>query len=37
MRMVGSDTKSPGGQTVFCNDNAKNGWVPACRYAFDVK
>jgi hypothetical protein len=37
LSMVGQNGDSPGGHTVFCNDNAKNGWVPACTYAFDVK
>jgi hypothetical protein len=37
LSMVGMDGDSPGGHTVFCNDNAKNGWVPACTYAFNVQ
>lgn len=37
LSMVGMDGNSPGGHTVFCNDNTKNGWVPACSYAFDVQ
>jgi len=37
LSMVGMNGDSPGGHTVFCNDNPKNGWVPACTYAFDVK
>ncbi|HSZ81117.1 MAG TPA: hypothetical protein VLA14_02490 [Polyangia bacterium] len=26
---------TPGGHTVFCNDNPANGWIPLCKYAFD--
>jgi len=26
--MIGSNGTSPGGHTVFCNDNAMNGWLP---------
>ena len=33
--MVGSNGTSPGGHTVFCNDNPMNGWIPLCKYAFD--
>jgi hypothetical protein len=25
---------TPGGHTVFCNDNPVNGWIPLCKYAF---
>ncbi len=25
---------TPGGHTVFCNDNPVNGWVPLCKYVF---
>ncbi len=35
--MVGSDNNSPGGHTVFCNNNPMNGWLPACVYLFGVK
>ncbi len=37
LSMVGMDNNSPGGHTVFCNDNSKSGWLAACTYAFDVK
>ncbi len=30
--MVGSNNVSPGGHTVFCNDNQMNGWIPLCKY-----
>jgi hypothetical protein len=30
-------TDSPGGHTVFCTNNPKNGWLPVCRYVFGVK
>jgi hypothetical protein len=26
---------TPGGHSVFCNDNPANGWIPLCKYAFD--
>jgi hypothetical protein len=35
--MVGSDPNSPGGHTVFCTNNPKNGWIPLCQYVFGVK
>jgi hypothetical protein len=25
---------TPGGHTVFCNDNPANGWIPLCKYVF---
>ena len=25
---------TPGGHTVFCNDNPANGWTPLCKYVF---
>jgi len=25
---------TPGGHTVFCNDNPMNGWIPLCKYVF---
>jgi hypothetical protein len=34
--MIGGDGgTTPGGHTVFCNDNPSNGWIPLCKYAFD--
>jgi hypothetical protein len=27
---------SPGGHTVFCNNNPMNGWLPLCRYVMSV-
>jgi hypothetical protein len=27
---------TPGGHTVFCNDNPANGWVPLCKYVLGV-
>jgi hypothetical protein len=35
--MVGSDPNSPGGHTVFCTNNPKNGWIPVCQYVFGVQ
>jgi hypothetical protein len=33
--MVGGDGgTTPGGHTVFCNDNPVNGWIPVCAYVF---
>jgi hypothetical protein len=33
--MIGGDGgTTPGGHTVFCNDNPVNGWVPLCKYVF---
>jgi hypothetical protein len=37
LSMVGSDANSPGGHTVFCNNNPMNGWSAACAYLFGVK
>jgi hypothetical protein len=25
---------TPGGHTVFCNDNPANGWIPVCKHVF---
>jgi hypothetical protein len=35
--MVGSNGTSPGGHTVFCNDNPQNGWLPVCKHVLGVK
>jgi hypothetical protein len=35
--MVGNNGDSPGGHTVFCNDDAKNGWLPLCKYVLNVQ
>jgi hypothetical protein len=35
--MIGSNGASPGGHTVFCNDNPMNGWIPLCKYVFSVQ
>jgi hypothetical protein len=35
--MVGSNMHSPGGHTVFCTNDAMNGWIPICKYLFDVQ
>jgi hypothetical protein len=35
--MIGSGPNSPGGHTVFCNDNASNGWIPVCKHVMGVK
>jgi hypothetical protein len=32
--MVGSNMHSPGGHTVFCTNDAMNGWIPICKYLF---
>jgi hypothetical protein len=34
--MIGSNGASPGGHTVFCNDNMMNGWIPVCKYVLNV-
>ncbi len=34
--MIGSNGDSPGGHTVFCNDNAKNGWLPVCKHVMNL-
>jgi pimeloyl-ACP methyl ester carboxylesterase len=35
--MLGSNGSSPGGHTVFCNDNPQNGWIPVCEHVMGVK
>ncbi len=36
--MVGGDGgTTPGGHTVFCNDNPKNGWLPVCKHVVGVQ
>jgi hypothetical protein len=35
--MVGSNGASPGGHTVFCTSQPGNGWIPICKYLFDVE
>jgi hypothetical protein len=35
--MVGSNGASPGGHTVFCTSQTGNGWIPICKYLFDVQ
>jgi hypothetical protein len=35
--MIGSNGSSPGGHTVFCNDNPSNGWIPVCKHVMGVK
>lgn len=35
--MVGSNPASPGGHTVFCTSQPGNGWIPICKYLFDVQ
>ena len=35
--MIGSNGQSPGGHTVFCNDNPANGWIPLCQYVVGGK
>jgi hypothetical protein len=33
--LIGGDGgTTPGGHTVFCNDNPVNGWIPLCKYVF---
>ena len=34
--MIGSNGSSPGGHTVFCNDNPSNGWIPVCKHVMGV-
>jgi hypothetical protein len=34
--MIGSGPNSPGGHTVFCNDNPANGWIPVCKHVMGV-
>ncbi|HVY31416.1 MAG TPA: hypothetical protein VHB79_32910 [Polyangiaceae bacterium] len=35
--MIGSNATSPGGHTVFCNDNPMNGWLPVCKHVLGVQ
>jgi hypothetical protein len=35
--MIGSNGSSPGGHTVFCNDNPSNGWIPVCTHVMGAK
>ena len=35
--MIGSNNTSPGGHTVFCNDNPMNGWLPVCKHVLGVE
>ncbi len=35
--MIGSNGASPGGHTVFCNDNPSNGWLPVCKHVLGVE
>lgn len=35
--MIGSNDTSPGGHTVFCNDNPMNGWLPVCKHVLGLK
>jgi hypothetical protein len=35
--MIGSNGTSPGGHTVFCNDNPSNGWLPLCKHVLGVQ
>ena len=34
--MIGSNNTSPGGHTVFCNDNPMNGWLPVCNHVLGL-
>lgn len=34
--MIGSNNTSPGGHTVFCNDNPSNGWLPVCKHVLGL-
>ncbi len=35
--MIGSNGgTTPGGHTVFCNDNPMNGWLPVCKHVMDL-
>lgn len=37
MAMIGGDGgTSPGGHSIFCTTDPKNGWIAACNYAFGV-
>jgi hypothetical protein len=33
----GNGGTTPGGHTVFCNDNPMNGWWPVCKHVLDVE
>jgi hypothetical protein len=35
--MLGSAANTPGGHTVFCNDNPSNGWIPVCTHVMGAK
>ena len=35
--MIGMGPNSPGGHTVFCNDNPSNGWIPVCKHVMGVE
>jgi hypothetical protein len=35
--MIGTGPNTPGGHTVFCNDNPSNGWMPVCTYVMGAK
>lgn len=35
--MIGSNNTSPGGHTVFCNDNPQNGWLPVCKHVLGIE
>jgi hypothetical protein len=36
--LIGGDGgTTPGGHTVFCNDNPANGWLPLCNFVFGVQ
>jgi hypothetical protein len=37
LAMVGSDQHSPGGHTVFCNNDTMSGWLAPCKYLFGVQ
>jgi hypothetical protein len=37
LAMVGSDQHSPGGHTVFCNNDTMSGWLAPCKYLFGVE
>jgi hypothetical protein len=33
----GAGGTTPGGHTVFCNDNLQNGWLPVCKHVLGVE
>jgi hypothetical protein len=35
--LIGSAAETPGGHTIFCTNNQKNGWLPLCKYVFGVQ